>query len=382
MIRAAVPMLVLLLALGASAQTNPGAPPLVFEPAQMDLGVLGYGESATGSVMVRNIGDVPVTIARTIASCACTYTKDIAGAVLAPGEAVKLEGTLTPKPGLGPKTEKISVIADGYDQYAVVYIQAEVALPVRSVPGRLDALQSNAGEYRLVAQDGRPFRVFRANGRPPVFVGFDPARDPPRSEYTLRFDVNGYTHDTIPWYWVTETDHPDAPVVDARIMHDWTRNPSIKPRWIKGEDRILGGVLRRGDTFEFKTKLKYHPRVIPDDGVPVLRALTPGISAVSTGAETVGTEILLRGTVTVLEEGPGLLYEKIEMSHGGYSEPFMFFAQLAEGGAATGVDRLNAVAVTSSRSPAILAGGAIGLAVAVLVVIWLLRRRLQPETAP
>jgi hypothetical protein len=316
--------------------------------------------------------------------------------VIQPGESVKLEGQMTPKPGLGPKTEKISVFADGYDGYSIVYIRAEVALAVRAIPGFLDARGGNSGEFRLVAQDGKPFRVIRANGRPPVFRGAEAAGAAPRVEHTLAFDLSGYTRETIPWYWVIETDHPEVPVLDMRVWHEWTKNPKVTPRWNRGDDRILGGVLRQGDTIEFDTKLKYNSRGTPDPGIPQVTVATRGIRAEVLSAVPKANELNLKMRVTVLAAGPGLLYEKIVLTHGGYSDWIMFFAQLAEGGspveaaaapAAASAQPAPPVSMAAASAegrphPAVIAGGAVGLALATLAGVWLVRRKLDAGAPP
>jgi hypothetical protein len=322
---------------GTAAPAVAAAPPLVFEPPSLDLGLLAQGRSASGTVGVRNVGQVPVTIAATRASCSCTYAQDLSGTVVGPGEAVEMTAELTPKPGLGNKHEQIRVVAQGYRDYVVLDIHAEVSLPVRAIPPAIEAARpdghggittiADQGTVVVSSLDARPFRVIRTNGSEPQFVGFDPARDEPRGEYTLRWDLRGYTPQTIPWYWVVETDHPEAPVVDLRVQHEWTRNPQIKPRW-NADNRLLGGVLRQGELTEVTTTLRYHPRAVPSPEAPLVRSVTPGIHAelVSSGIEA--NEVFCTIRVRVLAAGPGLLYERIEVTHGGYTAPVMFFAQL------------------------------------------------------
>lgn len=315
-----------------------GAPPLVFEPAEMDLGLLAEGAAGTASVLIRNAGDLPVTIAGTRPSCACTYAQNLAGKVLAPGDAVELTATMTPKPGLGRKHEEIRVMAHGYNAYLTLSVNAEVSLPVRATPPALEAYTKDPrvpapdqGTVVIQSLDGTPFRIRRADGKRPVFVDHDPDTDAPRSEYTLRWDLRPYTRQTIPWWWIVETDHPDAPLVDLRVQHEWTMNPrGARPRWIPGDPRIVGGVLHRGESFEFTTKLQYNPKMtaLPQD-TPIVQAATAGIHAKLLAHERVGTDIQCTIRVMVLAEGPGLLYEKFLISHGGYTAPpIMFFATL------------------------------------------------------
>ena len=153
--------------------------------------------------------------------------------------------------------------------------------------------------------------------------------DAPRNRYTLRWDLTSYTTQTMPWWWVVETDRPDAPLVDVRVMHDSTKiDRSRTSRWIRGDLRILAGVLRPGQTYDIRPKLKYNPRGRPDPGGPQVQALTPGIRVELISYEPVGSDMLCTIRVTVLRREPGLLYEKINITAGGYSSPIWFIATL------------------------------------------------------
>ncbi len=323
---------------GAKAPTNAdvasrppasSAPPITFEPPVLDLGLLGVGEAAKGTVKIRNVGDRPLTIARTVASCACTYARDLAGTVLRPGEVVDLTATLTPKPGLGIKREKITVFVHGFSQFSVLDIRAEVSLPVRALPPYLEAYQVGMrGQIAVNSMDQRPFRILRADGKPPVFVDFNPAEDEPRNQYTLRWDLTGYTPQTIRRWWVVETDHPRAPLVDLQVRHDWTRKSKSTPRGVLGDRRILAGVLARGESYELKTKLQFNPKGFADRGTPVVRPVTGGIDALLLAHEIVGTDVYCTIKVTVLTRNPGLLYERLSVTLGGYAAPITFIARV------------------------------------------------------
>jgi hypothetical protein len=133
----------------------------------------------------------------------------------------------------------------------------------------------------------------------------------------------------MPWWWVVETDRPDAPLVDVRVMHEWTRIDRSRPfRWIRGDLRILGGVLQPGETYEIRTKLQYNPRSQPDPGPPQVEPLTSGISVELISHEPIGSDMHCTIRVTVLRQEPGLLYEKINITAGGFSSPIWFIATL------------------------------------------------------
>jgi hypothetical protein len=113
------------------------------------------------------------------------------------------------------------------------------------------------------------------------------------------------------------------------VMHDSTKiDRSRKSRWIRGDLRILAGVLRPGQTYEFRTKLQYNPRSQPDPGAAQVDALTPGIRAELVSNEAIGSDMHCTIRVTVLRREPGLLYEKINITAGGFSSPIWFIATL------------------------------------------------------
>ncbi|MHC4102882.1 MAG: Ig-like domain-containing protein, partial [Planctomycetota bacterium] len=166
----------------ASHELISGPPPIAFEPPVLDIGLLSMGEAGTGTVKVRNVGDRTITIRGTRATCACAYAKDLSGTVLAPGEAVDLTATLTPRGGPGKKKEQIGVIVAGYTQYLRVDVIGEVALALRAIPPGLEAYKVGLqGPVEVGSLDGEPFRVLRADGKPPQYVGFDPGADAPRN---------------------------------------------------------------------------------------------------------------------------------------------------------------------------------------------------------
>ena len=126
-----------------------------------------------------------------------------------------------------------------------------------------------------------------------------------------------------------ETDRPDTPLVDLRIHHEWTKIPKTpRPRWIRGDLRILAGVLRSGQTYEFKTKLEYNPRGRADPSPPVVQAATSGIMTQLVSHEVVGADIHLTVRVTVLRGDPGLLFEQIDITSGGFMSSMWFIATL------------------------------------------------------
>ncbi len=234
---------------------------------------------------------------------------------------------MTMKAGLGQKQEKITVVFDS-GLAAVQYYTAEVALPVRVTPPYLEASKRTpngwehtmGGTVTVSSLDGRPFRITASHGATPHLVGFDAATDTPRTEYTLRWDLNRFGG-AIPWFWVIETDHPEAPVVDIRIRHSKTLPPR-PPKWVAKDQRVLVGTVRIDEPFEITTKVEYHGNLTPEPATAAVVSESPQLRAQLLEAQADGQFIQYRIQVTVTDDAdPGLLYGNIAIYASGASYP-------------------------------------------------------------
>jgi hypothetical protein len=326
-----------------NADTNPRQwPPVEFEPAVMDFGMLSPGATARGTSRIWNVGSEPLRILKSITSCGCTAAEDLGGRVIGPGGSTEFTTTMTMKSGLGEKKEKISIIFEGYrSTFVVQYYTAEVSLPVRLTPPHLPAsskdqrtgrwVNTMSGHVEVKSLDGEPFRILRAHGAPPEYVGFDPATDPPRNVYTIRWDLSRFGN-AIPWYWVIETDRPDAPLVDARIRHVSTRPVRVEQRpWEPKDQRLLVGVVARGQPFEITTKHEYDAGYIPDPTTAAVRSQSSFLRAELLDAQSDEQHLQFRIRVTPTASAPpGLLYGTLEVSAVGFGVPLRIIGRIAE----------------------------------------------------
>ena len=186
-----------------------------------------------------------------------------------------------------------------------------------------------SGEVKLSSMDGRPFRILRSHGQEPDFVMFDPDLDPPRSEYTVRWDVRRFGIE-IPWFWVFETDHPGAPLVDARIRHVSTQVPRQKGRpWVAKDQRILAGAVRRGEPFEVVTEIEYAGDNPPDPSTAFVQTRSKNMTVKLVEAQRDGKLVQMRIRVTpagTLE--PGLFYDTLSLYASGIEAPLRIIARL------------------------------------------------------
>jgi len=307
----------------------PGSVAVEFEPAEMNFGVLSPGAAVRGTTRLWNVGTEELRISRSITSCGCTATEDLAGRVIPPGGYIEFTTTMNMKSGLGEKKEKITVYFEpGGERVAIQYYTAELSLPIRLTPPYLNAsrrvndqwVHTTAGEIVLTAQDGRPFSVLRAHGEAPEFVGFDPATDQPRSEYTLRWDLRRF-EGVIPWFWVIETDRPDCPLIDARIRHSSTlpAKPPGRP-WVPKDQRILVGIVQPGEAFEVVTKIEYNGGYPPDPTTATVVSESTLFQAELIEAQVDGQYLQFRIRVSAADNaGPGLLYGSLAIGASGFT---------------------------------------------------------------
>jgi len=310
----------------------PGSVAIEAEPAAMNFGVLPPGATARGTVRLWNVGNEELTINESVASCGCTSLEDLAGRMIRSGGYIDFTTTMTMKSGLGEKKEKITIYFEPgrRQRAAIVYFTAAVSLPIKLDPPHLAAsnrindqwVQTRTGEVTLTALDGRPFSILRTHGLPPDFVGFDPATDAPRAQYTVRWDLDRFDG-VIPWFWVIETDRPDCPIIDARVRHSSTL-PARPPgrRWVPKDQRLLVGIVRKGEPFEVSTTIEYPENFAPDVSRAVVASESTQFDAELLEAQVDENHIAYRVRLTVRDAAAsGLLYGTLAIGADGFTAP-------------------------------------------------------------
>ncbi len=321
------------------ADTASGRPPVRFEPPRLNFGALQPGESATGSVRVVNIGSEPLKILSSRASCGCTSV-DLANTVIEPGGSALLT-TRFDASGLGKKQATVRVRFEGYDQLMELTVQAEVSMALRVEPAYIAASRTLSGRLTVGSIDGRPFRILASNDRPPVFEGFDPQVDEPRSSYDVKWDLTSYDASTcldedgdpMPAWWVIETDHPESPIFDVVVRHVCTvpRPPTDGRKWVLSQNRIPIGQLEAGEWAEFRVALKWLRGAEPDDTIDSVLSESPEqFDAELLGVEQTGTLIEARVKVTLKEEHRGLVYGKLRVYSTRHSAPLVVIGRVVE----------------------------------------------------
>ena len=221
----------------------PGPPPLQPEPLAVDFGFLAPGESRSAQIRLRNAGNQPVTIAAIQPTCTCTTTSDLAGKVVAPGESVSLDASLSGSVVPGPRKATVKILAEGFGRALEIDVRGEVALPIRAVPAAITPPPNGPSRGRVVVEsvDRRPFRVIASNGAAPEYLGFDPVREEPRATYVIRTDLESLPREAWPAFWVVETDHPACPVIGLKVRDE---RFNLKTVFRMREFALNVGVLR------------------------------------------------------------------------------------------------------------------------------------------
>ncbi len=307
---------------GALAQ----APPVVVDPAIVDFGKVAPGSRHPATFSVKNLGSAPLTIKSVVPSCKCTDVNVLAGTIIAPGAAATLTATLDVPTTPGEKDAKVFLTFEGYPQPVMALLKADANLPIRALPAYVDALKKvTSGSIKLSSEDGKPFRVLSAGGAPPLFEGFDPAKQEPLASYTLRWAVPAEACESLPLWWIVETDRADCPIIPLRIRHECTgsrADPTKAERfWFFPEPIGVAGRLSAGQSAEVPMVIEhYNPKgkgavVRPDwSEVKSVRSLTPQFTAELTGTRPGSKDDLaLLLKVSPTAGAKGLIYGMVEV---------------------------------------------------------------------
>jgi squalene-hopene/tetraprenyl-beta-curcumene cyclase len=241
--------------------------PVKATPALLDAGFVQPHTVVKVDATLVNPLDRPVRCIKSAPTCTCT-TVDMVGKEIPAKGSITVPVSMKTSGATGEKTAAVRMMFDGVPGVVEVKLRAEVTYPVRAWqlnPGRdgkpskdpfinaFDFKQNVAGEITVESLDGKPFSVLSVGGLPPVFAGFDPAKDGPRESYRVRYDFSKLACQDVPKYLVVETDRPDARLIDLRVRHECTR---ISPAFNFEQYRENLGVLAPGAGRDFELLIK------------------------------------------------------------------------------------------------------------------------------
>ncbi len=301
--------------------------PIELDPQEVDFGYLDPKEVVRRIVEIRNVGDKPVKILRATSSCQCTTFSDVTGVVIPPGAFVPMEAQLVARAMLGPMNTRITLVFEGYDQSPAIQVRGEVALAVKATPYGLNLARGDwSGQVVIESLDGRPFNILATDRKPPRFIGFDPELDEPRNSYVIEWDLTQYTEDTLPRWWLVETDHPDCPILDLWVRHIATMDLSRDRPWRIEDRRVSLGEIQSGQPVEFAVTVLR----LAGDTIHLVRSLSEDFDAELLKVERNGQETKCTIRITPNPRFQGLLFSKIEFMASAHSQKLDVIAKVVE----------------------------------------------------
>lgn len=298
---------------------RPGAPrtpsqpatraPVAIDPPLVDFGVVAPGSKHPATFTIRNMGSVPIKVAKALPSCKCTDITPIDGQVIQPGGSLQVSAALSVPRSPGEKEAKVMISFEGYQGMHEAKMKGDVTLPVKVAPAYLDALKGNlAGTLQLSSVDGKPFRVLSAGGKPPVLAAG--SSDAAAPAHQLSWNLAGVAPEAMQQWWLIETDREDCPIIPVRVRHDATGARFDMARmqrfWFPPESVIVAGRVKAGSPVEIATTIEHlnpaaQGRVTEPEWGKVIGATVPGgegtaevVSATKRGEDFV--DVVLRFT--------------------------------------------------------------------------------------
>lgn len=282
----------------------------------VNLNEVAPSTTSRGVFELVNQGQTPVKVVETKPSCVCTDIDDIVDRTLAPGDRLVFGASLRAPATPGAKDAKVYVNLDN-GSMLTAHIVANVVMSINPEPPYVDAMRSTSGSVSISSRDGAPFRILSAGGDAPVFVNYSPDQ-PPRSSYQLQWSVAGLPCEGMKWWWIVETDRPDALLVPLRLRHRCTApsqaDPTMRARnWKFQETIILAGRVASGATNTYSVGIDNfagtNVRGVAAVGAGCTASL---VTATDTGEAETGVEFSFSAT-----GAPGkMFYELVEVTTG------------------------------------------------------------------
>jgi hypothetical protein len=317
-------------------------PPISVEPPVLDLGFMAPRVGGKGTVVLRNAGDKPLTIAAVTPSCKCTTTSSLTGTVLKPGESAPLEAVLEGAAMPQSHRASIRVLVDGYAKVLDIQLRGETAMPVRAVPPIINAVENKPRQGRFIVEsvDKKPFSICAIGGRVPEFIGFTPG-EAPRAQYLVKFDLDTWAPE-FPAYLAIETDRADCPVFDVWVRSERTI-PSSSFRM--KDYRINGGRIDVGGSVDVSLEMDD-----PGEEILAIESISPELQVQMLGQSVDGKFRKVSARITPKSPREGLLYGQVKL-YGREKEQLLTFFASVRPKSATGCAGCNPVQGPPAKNP-------------------------------
>lgn len=245
---------------GSGTQVPSGPPPIAFDPPILNLGEMQADVPKTGKLMIRNISDKPVTIARAIPGCGCT-TANPPKEPIPVGGSTEMEITLKPGPKQGVHLSKRVTFQIEGASPVILTVEGDVAAYVTITPdviegpAKADAAAGQDGKLVVAAADGQAFRVTGVN--PLVIANISPDA---AVQHTLNIDWAKWEEMGRAIKVTVTTDHPKASSVSVMIKRPMIAGerppaPTPSPRNPSGPMSELVLAAQQGNVVKLKELL-------------------------------------------------------------------------------------------------------------------------------
>jgi hypothetical protein len=209
-----------------TVEIRPGMTSVYADPGDVDFGVTRPGSKLRTEFRLINPTDAPIRILAAAPTCQCTTVK-VSNQTIPPRGAIGIPATLQVPNTTGLKQAAINTVLEPNVAGPRLTLTAVAAYAVRTDPLYVDALapERMTGQVVVESTDGRPFRVLSVNGQPPLLESPDAAA----VRHVVGYDLTGETPETMPKWLLFETDHPEAPMLEMRVRHQWSMLPHQFP---------------------------------------------------------------------------------------------------------------------------------------------------------
>jgi hypothetical protein len=247
---------------GAQAPASAATGPVRVEPAVAKLGKVQPNSTTSATFRLTNTTAAPLRVANAIPSCKCTAISEVIGKIIGPGETIEMKAALKAPPTPGERDAKVFVSFDGVKNPVVVTLVGDVEMPIIAEPAFVDALKGvTKGTIAVRSQDGTPFRIVSAGGKPLSGAA--------AASHSIAWDLaDRAASNTLPIWWVIETDRPDCPLIPLRVRNENTGSKwdmaRFERQWHVKDQIVFVPSLVAGKPTEVTIELEhYNPRKAP-----------------------------------------------------------------------------------------------------------------------
>jgi len=306
---------------------KPAKPLIRIRPFLTQLGSMPPRSTRVVEVLLRNDGDAPAVLRRVATTCTCTATNFHEPVTIEPGGEHVLKLQVRAGNNIGPLKSEAHLFFEHQPDPMIARVEAAVSRAIRAEPPIIDVFifpkrdpkPPLHGSVTLTSEDGRPFRVLTVQGKPA------PPNEPAQT-HTVEYDFEGVEQRDMPIWFVVETDHPQAAVVELRVgsLALLNTGQGTGP-WDPDFDLVNLGRITPGDSAAHEIELVG----LRDRNTPVEFLTMNGLFAVEVVAERSGA----KGRVFVLKCTPalgqqGLVHDKLVIRAKGHERAIDMYASV------------------------------------------------------